>query len=146
MPLMPLSQAFVRIFLETDISRLGPQLHPGRLAVQHHVGAFGWFRERCIDSRGEGVHQIRPAIIVDPHGTAALAAEVALDRAGFTVYNGLVDTQMFPALYLKGISAGAQIDGIAATPGGLATDRAIAEVEGIGLGGFHLKPHGLAGT
>src|SRR3546814_8947730 len=60
---------------------LGRQLHPGWFGFQHDVDALRRRRQRRVNRRGQGMHQFRPARIVEIEGRAAVLAEMPLGRA-----------------------------------------------------------------
>src|SRR5690606_12623265 len=110
-------------------------------------------RQFGVDSRGERVDQLRPLRVVQPEPAAASTAEVPLAAAGLDTAVGLFDPRVvhrnrFAPADLQATGVAAQIDGVAATALGLATDRAITALIRIRLGAVQTEAYRatMAGT
>src|SRR5262245_60152591 len=98
----------------------------------------------AVDRAGERVDELRPARVPDPQRAAALAAEAALALALLAVDPGVEPGDELLAAHLQALGVGAEIDGVAATAGGLAADRAVAAHVGGGRVGLDLELHRAA--
>ena len=97
----------------------------------------------CTSSFG---HQV--GFTAPPQRGAAKGAEAPLRRAGVLAsalaHHRVVDAAVLFPLDLQARVLRAKVDRIAAAPAGLSTDVAVAEVEGIGVGGADTKADGAA--
>src|SRR5687768_14039396 len=94
-----------------------------------------------------------PARVEQPQGAGALPAEMPLRRAGLQPADavrarlldlGPVDRQRLAPCDLERAREPAQVDGVAAASGGLAADRAIAELVGLRRVRVHGEAHRTA--
>src|SRR5690348_7829244 len=90
------------------------------------------------------MHQFRPLRIIGPKRGGAFRTEMALGAAllamPFTVVDhGMVDADCFPAPDLHRLLIAHDIDGETAAARGLAADRAIAKLIGIGRVAHHAE-------
>jgi len=95
------------------------------------------------------MHQLGPFRAEQPQRARAFAAEMALAAAHLAVALaaadfGAVDAQRLAPGDEEGSRITHDVDGETAAPRGLAADRAIAELVGIGRVGGDRKPHGAA--
>ena len=100
---------------------------------------FGWNRERGVNSRRQGVDELGPARIPHPKVSTAQGAEVTPPRAlmrgslAWVLDHCLVDPQVLAPLDRKRLMCAADVDSEAAASRGLSADRAVAEIEGVGM-------------
>src|SRR3546814_18699340 len=68
---VPVGQRLLGVFrIAVGALGLGRQLHPGWFGFQHDVDALRRRRQRRVNRRGQGMHQFRPAQIVEIEGRA----------------------------------------------------------------------------
>ena len=157
---MPLGDGLLGKFRMQLVLGIRPDVHPRSLRIEQQVGALGWTGQRGIDGGCEREDEFGPARVPQEEVGSADSTEVphagALMGARLTgVLDGrLVDAKVFASLDLEGLVGAAQVDREAATSRGLPTDRAVTEVEGVGVPGLQaeskrtavtgtLEPHAL---
>ena len=147
---MPLGDRLIGIALELLVPGICANAHPGSLGVEQQVRALRGHGKRGVDGRRDRVYELRPARIPQPERAAADAAEVPLPRAlvglllARTPQLGPVDPEVFAALDGEGLVGAADVDRETAAARRLAADRAVAEVEGIGVRGLEPKTNSPA--
>ena len=77
-PLMPISQAFVRILVENLVPLAQIRCNPTRLACHHDMRPQGRLRQVGVNCPGVRMHQLRPARIPQPQRRPAISAKAAL--------------------------------------------------------------------
>src|SRR5215204_920733 len=108
-------------------------LAPRWRVVQHVADVLGGLGKRRVHCRSKRVDEVGPPRVVDPQEAPAKAAEVPLHLAdGYLIGLALivefrvVDGEVLSAFDFQGVRVGPEVDGVAASPGGLAADGAIA--------------------
>ena len=143
-PFVPFGEALVGVAVEGLVARPDAGLDPWRAVGQHQVGALGRHRQERVDRRGVRVQELGPARVPEPERRAAGAAELALAQAGrAVVHPGVVALDVLGAGHLQRVRQRTEVDREAAA-GGLAADRAVAEVERIGVRRLDREAHRAA--
>src|SRR5215211_7761076 len=125
-------------------------LAPRSRELQHDPHHLRRFRQRGVDGRGKGVHELRPARVVEPQGAAAQAAEVpacgALPRLLIlrVLYPGVEASYVLLAFDLHRGEVGTEVYGVAPAACGLAADGAVAGLVGVGRGRIDCEAHRAA--
>src|SRR3954465_9790711 len=132
---MPVDDRFLGVGLEFPTFGKRCPARPG--LEEDELPLFGPGQRR-VDGRGERVDPARPALVPDPQGRGAFAAEVTLAAAT----SGAIDARL--PLHLQRIGLTHDVDGIAAPARGLAADRAVAPHVWVGSVGVERKPHPAA--
>ena len=112
---MPLSKAFIGVFVEAFILELPIDLDPVGPTSQHHVRFPGRGRQVRINRRSERVYQLGPFGVINPQRRCTVLAEMPLSRALLPLNEGAVDSNMLFAANVERFAVAAEIDGIATT-------------------------------
>mgnify|MGYP007107045684 CR=1 FL=1 len=90
----------------------------------------------------EGVQQFGPSWVPKPERATADPTEIAAPWANFAITQiRLIGGNILLALDFQGLCFAPEIDGVSATTGCLAADRAIAMIERIRVFGLEREPH-----
>ncbi len=153
-PLVPLSDRLVREALVETVLGICANFHPRCLRIDQQMSALGWNRKTRIDGRRERVDEFRPARIPHPEWASAQTAEVAPARAlvrggvARVLDHCLVDAQILAPLDRERLMRAAEIDGETTASRSLSANRAVAQVEGVGMRRLQGEPNRttVAGT
>src|SRR5687767_14273321 len=108
--------------------------------------SLGRHRQRRIDRRRQWVNQFGPARIPQPEVGSATPAEMAPCRTPLVPDHRLIDAKVLLALDRERLARTAEVDGEAAAARGFPANRAVAEVERVGMRRLQRKSHRAART
>src|ERR1700683_1500958 len=130
-PLVPVLDRQFGVAVEALVAGTDLRLDPALLVAQQEVHARRRPRQRRVDRRGEGVHQLGPSLVADPERGAATLAEMPVGRSLAAVDRRVPYAERAFAAHFKCVGYPHDIDCIPAATRALATNRAIASLIGV---------------